>query len=270
MSTIDAGYAILLGVVEGLTEFIPVSSTGHLILLTDLLKLEGPSGRVFEISIQLGAICAILLAYMKKFWHVGMNFTKEENSRRFVRNLLLAFIPSVVFGLLFHDFIESRLFNPTVVSISLIVGGIAIIVIERMHLEPVYDSIESISRKRSLGIGLCQVLAMIPGTSRSGATIMGALAMRLDRKTATEFSFFLAVPTMLAATTLDIYKSRHELTQEALEIIGIGFLAAFVSALIVVKILVQFVSTNGFTPFAYYRIVLGTVMLGLIYGKMLF
>ncbi|MBL0319895.1 MAG: undecaprenyl-diphosphate phosphatase [Alphaproteobacteria bacterium] len=270
MSSITAGYAVLLGVVEGLTEFIPVSSTGHLILVTDLLKLNNPTSHVFEIAIQLGAICAVLWAYMQKIWHVSVSITKESASRMFVRNLLLAFIPSVVFGLIFHDFIEEKLFNPTVVSISLIIGGLIIIFIERLKMNPLFYTVESVSWKKSMGIGFCQVLAMIPGTSRSGATIMGALVMGLDRKAATEFSFFLAVPTMLAATTLDMYKSRHELTADSLEMIGIGFVTAFIAALFVVKALIRFVSTRGFTPFAYYRIVLGLLMLGLIYGKTLF
>lgn len=266
MTGIDPFYAALLGIIEGLTEFLPVSSTGHLILFVDMLKLSGPPGHVFEIVIQVGAICAILWMYMKRFWHVAKTLHSDSLSRNFIVNITLAFLPAVILGLIFHDFIKAYLFNATVVSVALIIGGLAIIVIERMKLEMKIHSVEMVPWKRALGIGLIQVLAMIPGTSRSGATIMGGVLLGLDRKTAAEFSFFLAVPTLLGATVLDLIKSSHALTVDNELIIGIGFVTAFITALFVVKALIWYVSNHSFTVFAYYRIVLGIVMLALIYA----
>ncbi len=259
--TVTLLQAAFLGLVEGLTEFIPVSSTGHLILLVDLLGFQGPAGKVFEIVIQLGAILAILVAYAPTLWDVVVRVPTEPGARRFVLAVILAFLPAAVVGALAHDFIKSVLFSAWVVSVALIVGGIAILLIERLRPPPVHDRIEDFSPRLSLGIGAFQVLAMIPGVSRSGATIMGSLMMGVDRRTATLFSFFLAIPTMLGATVYDLYKNRHTLDFSGATVIAVGFVVAFLAALLVVRWLVGFVSRHGFGVFAWYRIALGIVML---------
>ena len=253
--------AALLGLVEGLTEFIPVSSTGHLILVGDLLGFGGPQGEVFEVVIQLGAILAVVWFYRAKFLHVAVSLFSDAASRRFVTIVLLGFLPAVVIGAFAHDFIKSVLFSPWVVSISLILGGFAILAIERWHLPPSARTVDAITPLLALKIGFCQCVAMIPGVSRSGATIMGALLLGVARAPATEFSFFLAVPTMLAASTYDMYKSWSLLHAHDLAVIAVGFVVAFLSALVVVKWLVGFVSSNGFASFAYYRIIIGMLML---------
>ena len=253
--------AIFLGVVEGLTEFIPVSSTGHLILLVDLIGFKGPPGKVFEIVIQLGAILAVCWAYRAKLLGVASGMFSDPDDFRFVRNLLLAFLPAMVLGALLHGFIKSVLFSPWVVVVSLIIGGIAILVIERNLPLARHHAPEKFPPMLAIFIGFCQALAMIPGVSRSGATIMGALMLKVDRRTATEFSFFLAIPTMLAATVYDVYKNRGSLTVDSTAIIAVGFITAFICALFVVKSVITFISRHGFVPFAWYRIALGTVML---------
>jgi undecaprenyl-diphosphatase len=259
--------AVLLGVVEGLTEFIPVSSTGHLILISDLIGFKGPEGKVFEIVIQLGAILAVCWLYRQKLIDVTLHLLSNAADFRFARNVLLAFIPAMVIGALAYSFIKSVLFSPWVVAISLILGGIAIFVIEAMHKKARYYEIENLPLSTSIGIGLCQTVAMIPGVSRSGATIMGALLLGVDRKTATEFSFFLAIPTMLAATVYDLWKNRHGLDTAGLDVIAIGFVVAFLSALPVVRAFVGFVSRHGFAPFAWYRIAVGIVMLVILFMR---
>lgn len=256
--------AAFLGLVEGLTEFIPVSSTGHLILLVDLLGFRGPPGRVFEIVIQLGAILAILVVYTPTLLGIARRVPTDPGARRFVLAVLLAFLPAALVGAIAHDLIKGVLFSPWVVSIALILGGVAILLIERFRPPPMHHAIDAFSPGLSLGIGLCQVLAMIPGVSRSGATIMGALLLGVDRKTATLFSFFLAIPTMVGATVYDLFKNRHTLDSTGGEIIAVGFVVAFLSALLVVRWLVGFVGRHGFGPFAWYRIALGTGMLGLL------
>ena len=256
--------AAFLGIIEGLTEFLPISSTGHLILLVDLLGFKAPPGKVFEIVIQLGAILAVCIAYWQKLLHVVVTLHKSKESQHFVKALLLAFLPAMVLGALLHDFIKSTLFSPYVVSVSLIVGGIVILIIERMKLKPKYHKIEKMPYLVPLYIGLAQSVAMIPGVSRSGATIMGALLCKVERKTAAEFSFFLAIPTMFAATVFDLYKNRDLLDTHDAGLIAIGFLAAFLTALLVVKTLIAFIGKHGFAPFAYYRIVLGALMLALL------
>jgi undecaprenyl-diphosphatase len=252
--------ALLLGILEGLTEFLPVSSTGHLILADRLLRVEN-SDKTFEIVIQLGAILAVVWLYRAKFWQVLRDLPRDGEAQHFARNILLAFLPALVIGALAHDFIKEALFNPTVVAIALIAGGIAILVIERVKPAPVIAATEQMGWKTALLIGLFQCLAMIPGVSRSGATIMGALLARVTRPAAAEFSFFLAVPTMFAAAAYDLYKNYADLSADGLEMIAIGFLAAFVTALLVVKWLVRFVQTHGFEPFAWYRIVIGLAIL---------
>jgi undecaprenyl-diphosphatase len=259
--------AILLGVVEGLTEFIPVSSTGHLILLVDLLGFDGPPGRTFEIAVQLGAILAICWIYRAKLFGVALGLTSEPADRRFALNVIVAFVPAMLLGATLHGFIKNVLFNPWVVSIALIAGGVAILWIERHLPIPQIRDVDEMSPWLAFKIGCCQVLAMIPGVSRSGATIMGALLMRVDRKTATEFSFFLAIPTMLGATVYDLYKNRALLDLGDFHIIGVGFAAAFVAAMLVVRWVVKFVQTHGFAPFGWYRIAIGSAMLALLFAR---
>lgn len=255
--------AAFLGVVEGLTEFIPVSSTGHLILFVDLLKFQGPPGHVFEVVIQLGAILAILVLYWKKFWNV-LSTPARHASQRFVGNILLAFLPAMVIGFFVHDFIKAALFNPTVVAIALMVGGLAILLIERAKPTATVASTEEMPASTALKIGLVQCLAMIPGMSRSGSTIMGALLFGVERKAAAEFSFFLAVPTMFAAAAYDLYKARDALSSDGMDMIAVGFVVSFIVALLVVRWLVGFVQRRGFAPFAWYRIILGAVILALV------
>lgn len=255
--------AAFLGIIEGLTEFLPVSSTGHLILFVDLLGFKGPPGHVFEVVIQLGAILAILVLYWRKFLSVLLDLRHAKPAQHFVRNILLAFLPAMVIGALVHDKIKELLFNPTTVAIALIIGGVAILVIERVKPSPHITSTEAMSARTALTIGFIQCVSMIPGTSRSGATIMGALLCGVERKAAAEFSFFLAVPTMMAATVFDLYKARHDLSSDGIEMIAVGFLVSFLVALAVVRWLVKFVQTHGFQLFAWYRIAVGGLILAL-------
>ena len=259
--------AILLGIVEGLTEFLPVSSTGHLILVGDLLGFEGPPGKVFEIVIQLGAILAVCWAYRVRLTRVALSLLAEPASFRFARNLLLAFLPAMVIGAFAYKIIKTLLFSPWVVSATLILGGIAIILIERNLPAVRHEKIDEFGPGLAIKIGFAQVVSMIPGVSRAGATIMGAMLMGVDRRTATEFSFFLAIPTMVAATFYDLYKNRALLSLDDLQVIAIGFVVAFLSALIVVRALIGFVGRHGFGPFAWYRIVVGALMLGLLIAR---
>jgi undecaprenyl-diphosphatase len=252
--------ALLLGVVEGLTEFIPVSSTGHLILVVDLIGFEGPPGQVFEVVIQLGAILAICWVYLDRFRRVVAGLLDDPAQARFVRNILLGFLPSAVIGAFAYSFIKSVLFDPWVVVVSLILGGLAMLWIERHLPLSRHHSVEDMPAPTALQVGFCQCLAMIPGVSRSGATIMGALLLGLDRRAAVEFSFFLAVPTMFGATVYDLYKNRDVMTADGIGLIAIGFAAAFVSALFVIHRLLDFVSKRGFAPFAWYRIAIGILM----------
>jgi undecaprenyl-diphosphatase len=256
--------AVFLGIVEGVTEFIPVSSTGHLILIEDLIGFEGPSGKVFEIAIQLGAILAVVWLYRAKLAHAVLGVFSDPEEFRFARNILLAFLPTAIVGFLAYGFIKRVLFSPWVVSISLIVGGLVILIIERWHKMARHHIIERFPISLAIGIGFCQTIAMIPGVSRSGATIMGAMALGTDRKAAAEFSFFLAIPTMLAATLYDLWKNRDALTSGDLGVIAVGFVAAFLSALPIVHAFVGFVSRRGFAPFAWYRIAVGGLMLALL------
>ncbi len=258
---------IAMGLFEGITEFLPISSTGHLILLGDIMGFEGPPGRLFEIVVQMGAILAILILYFHRLWAVLIGLPKDPNARRFVFAVLLAFLPAAVIGVFAHSFIKTALFNPTVVSLSLIWGGIAILLIERVKPAPTIMTAEAMPLRTALAIGFIQCLAMIPGTSRSGATIMGALLLRVERKAAAEFSFFLAMPTMLGATVYDIYKNHAALTLENTGIIAVGFAVAFLSALAVVKGLIAWLGRHGFQPFAWYRIALGSIMLTALYFR---
>jgi undecaprenyl-diphosphatase len=253
--------AILLGIVEGLTEFLPVSSTGHLILADALLGLEGPESKLFDIVIQFGAILAVCWVYRERLFGAVARLGRDPGAQRFVANIVLAFLPAAIAGVIFYRIIKEVLFSPWVVAISLIVGGILILVIERVRPRPRVHAVEDMSLGTAIGVGCCQILAMIPGVSRAGATIMGALMLRVDRPAATEFSFFLAIPTMLGATVYDLYKNRAILSLDNGIVIAIGFVVAFIAALFVVRRLVDFVSRHGFGVFAWYRIVVGAVAL---------
>jgi len=255
------GDAAVLGLVEGLTEFVPVSSTGHLLLGVELLGFEGPPGRTFEVAIQFGAILAVVWLYRAKLFGVAFGLVSEPADRRFAANVAIAFLPALVLGFTLHGFIKNVLFNPWVVSVALVAGGIAILWIERNLPLPRVDDIDRITPLLALKIGACQALAMVPGVSRAGATIMGAMLMGVDRRTATEFSFFLAIPTMLGATVYDLWKNRALLASEDLAVIAVGFVAAFAAALVVVRAVVGFVARHGFAPFGWYRIALGSVAL---------
>ncbi|MET1755274.1 undecaprenyl-diphosphate phosphatase [Novosphingobium sp. RD2P27] len=256
--------AILLGIVEGLTEFLPVSSTGHLILATELFGYNAETWKVFNIVIQLGAILAVVVQFWRTFWAVGAGLlVLNPVSIRFVRNVLLAFLPSAVLGVLLKSYIDILLGAPVVVGYALILGGIAILAIERIAKPGPLTGVAELPAKQCLGVGLAQCLAMVPGVSRSGATIMGALAMGIERRTAAEFSFFLAVPTMMGATTLELLDSREALAAGAGPVgwseIAIGFFVSFIVALVVIKAFMAFVSRSGFGPFAWYRIVAGAI-----------
>ncbi|MDT7933485.1 MAG: undecaprenyl-diphosphate phosphatase [Sphingomonadaceae bacterium] len=260
--------AILLGIVEGVTEFLPVSSTGHLILATRLFGYDPARWVLFNIVIQLGAILAIVVLYWRTFLAVLNGLLRRQpESLRFVRNVALACIPAVVIGLLLRKRVEALLAHPEVVAVSFIVGGLAILAIERMARRKLFKGVASVPAPTSLAVGFIQCLAMIPGVSRSGATIMGALSLGVERRTAAEFSFFLAVPTMLGATTLELYKNRASLSTDQGELIAIGFVTAFIVAVIVVRLFVRFISRHGFGPFAWYRIAAGSLALALLYGR---
>jgi len=268
MDVITFLQAIFLGIVEGLTEFIPVSSTGHLIILVDLMAFKGPPGKTFEIIIQLGAILAVCWLYRKRILEVIFGLPMQRKQQMFALNLCLAFLPAAVLGVIFHGFIKNVLFSPMVVAIALIVGGGVMLFIERMRRSVYCHSIDKIKPQTALFIGFAQSVAMIPGVSRSGATIMGSILLGLDRKVATEFSFFLAIPTMMGATAYDIYKNYADLSFDGFSVIAAGFIAAFIAAMLVVKTLIKFISTHGFAPFAYYRFAVGGGMLiWLLLGK---
>jgi undecaprenyl-diphosphatase len=253
---------ILLGIIEGLTEFLPVSSTGHLILAGTLLGFTGDSSVAFKIAIQLGAILAVLVAYWRRFWGVAQGLVRvEPSSVAFTRNILLGFAPALVIGVVAYDAIRAAIQTPEIVAVMLILGGFAIIAIERMVKAERYRSVEGVPTGTAAGIGLVQCLAMVPGVSRSGATILGARLMGVERKAAAEFSFFLAVPTMAAATVYALYKDRDLLSLDDLNAIALGLAISFVVALVVVKAFVAIVGRYGFTPFAWYRIVLGSAAL---------
>jgi len=253
--------ALVLGVVEGLTEFLPVSSTGHLILAGEWLEFNRPEAKTFEVVIQLGAILSVCWHFRARLWPVAASVHHSPAAQQFVLRLLVAFLPAAVLGLLFHGFIKSVLFSPTVVAWALIGGGLAILVVERLAGQPRVTSIEDLDLKLAFKIGLCQSLALIPGVSRSGATIMGGMWLGVSRQCATEFSFFLAIPVMFAATIFDLYKSWDTLTLGALPVFATGFVAAFLSALAAVRFLLRFVATHSFVSFAWYRIAFGLLVL---------
>jgi len=252
--------AIILGLVEGLTEFIPVSSTGHLLLTKEALGLPPEPWDTFIVMIQLGAILAVVALYFQRLWKVLIGLPgKDPAARMFALSVLLAFIPSAIVGLLFHDFIKRVLFNPTIVCVTLILGGFALIALEKWAPPARTEDSMKFGWKTALGVGLFQCLSIIPGVSRSGATIVGGLLLGVDKRAAAEFSFFLAIPTMVAAFGLDFWESRDLINGNVAGLIAIGFVVSFFSGLFVVRTLVDFVGRYGFAPFAAWRILVGGV-----------
>lgn len=257
--------AIVMGLVEGLTEFLPISSTGHLIVVGDLINFHS-DGRVFEIAIQLGAILAVVVEYRKKFTHVALGMFNDTLAQKFIINILIAFLPAMVVGVLFISLIKTYLFNAFTVATMLILGGLVILWAERrQHKVRVHD-VDEMKWHDALKVGLFQVVAMVPGTSRSGATIIGGLFIGLDRKVAAEFSFFLAVPTMFAATAYDIFKHRDLLSMDDFPMFAAGFITAFLSAWLAVRTLVRFVANHTYEIFAWYRIAFGGLILATAYA----
>lgn len=261
MSFLLAFQAVILGIIEGVTEFLPISSTGHLIVAGDLIGFQGASANVFEVVIQLGAILAICVLYFQRLLKVVIGLPSDPAARRFALAVIVAFLPALVLGLALHDYIKAVLFSPYVVCVSLIVGGIAILLIERHEPQATIHEVEDFTLDTALKVGFFQCLALVPGVSRSGATILGSLLIGVDRKTAAEFSFFLAIPTMFGASALDLYKARDQLSLDDSAVIAIGFVAAFLSALVVVRWLVGFISRHDFSIFGWYRIGFGSLLL---------
>jgi len=257
--------ALLLGLLEGLTEFIPVSSTAHLLLAQHFLGFQ-TTGNTFPVLIQLGAIMAILLVYARKLIDVAVTLPTSERSRWFVLSVLVGFLPAAVIGAIAHDFIKKVLFeSPILICYVLIAGGIVLLAVDKMKFKPRYFDAMAYPLPLSFKIGLCQCLAMIPGTSRSGATIVDALLMGTDKRSAAEYSFFLAMPTMVGAFALDLYKSRHDLSMNDGGLIAVGFISSFLVGLVVVRSLLAFVSRRGYAPFAWWRIIVGVAGLAGLY-----
>lgn len=258
--------AALLGVVEGLTEFLPVSSTGHLILAGQLVGFTGDTAKLFEIVIQGAAILAVVWEYRSRFLGVARGLGSDPAARRFVVNLAIAFVPLAVLGLLFNQAIKAHLFNAYTVAGAFVVGGIIILWVERRQRTPRVSTVEEMSAADAFKLGLAQCFALVPGMSRSGSTIIGGMLFGLSRKAATEFSFFLAVPTLIAATFYSLYKERHLLNSADLGMWVVGAVTAFISAFICVRWLIRFVSTHNFRGFAWYRIVFGVMVLATALG----
>jgi undecaprenyl-diphosphatase len=266
----DAFRAVILGIVEGATEFLPVSSTGHVLLVERIFGLDEEGfWKSFAILIQLGAILAILSIYFGKLWRIALDMFKgDAAARRFVIGVLLAFLPAAVIGAAVGGLIKGYLFNPWVVCFSLIVGGAILLWVDQLDLQPVHHDATEFPLMTYLKIGCCQCLAMVPGVSRSGATIVGAMLMGADKRAAAEFSFFLAIPTMVGAFAYDLYKSRNDISSEGATIIAIGFAVSFVTAIIVVKAFLTYVTRHGFTLFAWWRVIVGTLgLIALALGK---
>lgn len=253
--------AALLGLIEGATEFLPISSTGHLIIAQDLIGYNSEAAKVFTIAIQLGAILAVCWHYRAKIFNVVTGLPSDAGAQRFALNLIIAFIPAMIFGLLFHKLIKEHLFSPLTVAGALIVGGFIILLVERYKPAPRIQHVDDMRWSDALKVGLAQSVSLFPGTSRSGATIMGGMLFGLSRTTATEFSFFLAIPTMFAAVSYDLYKNAGQLHGEDLGMIAVGFVAAFIAGLAAVRLLLRYVSSHSFVGFAWYRIIFGTLVL---------
>ncbi|MFB9269445.1 undecaprenyl-diphosphate phosphatase [Bradyrhizobium erythrophlei] len=255
--------AVILGIVEGVTEFLPVSSTGHLLLAERFFNLgEGNFWKSFAILIQLGAILAIVVLYFAKLWRVALGMFSNPDDRRFVIGVLVAFLPAVIIGLIAGKYIKEVLFNPWVVCFSLIVGGAVLLWVDQLDLKVHEDDATRFPLLMYFWIGVAQCLAMIPGVSRSGASIVAAMALGADKRSAAEFSFFLAIPTMVGAFAYDFYKNRGDFTTDNLSLIAVGFVVSFVTAIIVVKSFLNYVTRHGFAFFAWWRVIVGT--LGLI------
>jgi len=254
--------SLLLGLVEGATEFLPVSSTGHLIIAGDLLNFNDDRGKVFEIVIQLGAILAVCWEYRARISHTLASMASEAASQRLAANLTIAFLPAAVLGLTFHHAIKQYLFSPITVAIALIVGGFAILIVEKYAPQPDTLTVDDMDWKHALKVGFAQALALFPGVSRAGATILGGVVFGLSRKAATEFSFFLAIPVMFAATFFELYKGKELLHAADFDVFAIGFVTAFFSALLVVRGLLRYIAHHDFRAFAWYRIVFGALVLG--------
>lgn len=253
--------AVILGLVEGATEFIPVSSTGHLILAQDVLNYEGPQADTFVIFIQLGAILAVVWLYREKVFGTFAHVHSDPQARQLLINLVIAAIPASIMGLLIYDWMKATLFNPVTVAWALMVGGFVILAIEKWNPPEDVEDVDHIPAGKALGVGLAQILSLFPGVSRSGATIMGGRSLGLSRRAATEFSFFLAIPMMVMATAYDLFKSRDALTAADAPVFAVGFIVSFISALIVVKAFLAFVSQKNFVGFAWYRIIFGALLL---------
>ena len=253
--------ALVLGVVEGLTEFLPVSSTGHLILAGELLGFTGPKAKVFEIVIQTGAMLAIVWEYRARFTAVLTGLFRDRGAQRFAANLVVAFLPAAVLGLAFGGAIKAHLFRPVPVALAFMIGGMIILWVERRPRAPRVISVDAMTWQDALKVGCAQAFALIPGTSRSGATIIGGMLFGLSRKAATEFSFFLAVPTLIAAGAYDFYKNRALFHTDDIGLFAVGSLAAFASAFLCVRWLLRYIASHDFSAFAWYRIVFGAVVL---------
>jgi undecaprenyl-diphosphatase len=257
-------YAVVLGIVEGLTEFIPVSSTAHLILARDLMGLGGEWDS-FIVLIQLGAILAVVFAYLGRFWSIAKGLPTDPASRRFVIFILVAFLPAALVGVLAHDFIKAVLFeSPKLIFASLLIGGVILLAMDRLGRGGHFKDATAIPLPRALGIGIVQCISMIPGVSRSGATIVGGLLLGLDKRAAAEFSFFLAIPTMAGAFAYDLYKSQAAFDNHQIGLVAVGFVTAFLSGLLVMKTFLAFVARHGFAPFAWWRIAVGLIGLAVL------
>jgi undecaprenyl-diphosphatase len=258
--------AAIMGIVEGLTEFLPVSSTGHLILTGSLLGFSDDKSKVFDIAIQTGAIFAVMIVYAQRLRDTVAGLGSDVRARRFAINVAIAFVPAVVLGLLFGKAIKAHLFTPVVVATTFIVGGFIILWAERRATVARIDSVDAMTPMDALKVGLVQCLAMIPGTSRSGATIIGGMFLGLSRKAATDFSFFLAIPTLIGAGVYSLYKERALLSMADLPMFGVGLLFSFVAAWLCVRWLLRYIATHTFVPFAWYRIAFGLVVLATAYS----
>ncbi len=253
--------AFILGVIEGLTEFLPVSSTGHLILAGDLLGFNGEKAKVFELVIQTGAMLAIVWEFRVRFWRVLAGLAVDRAAQRFALNLLVAFLPAAVLGLAFGKLIKTHLFHAIPVALAFVVGGIIILWVEKRTRRAIVENVDDMTWRDALKVGVAQAFALIPGTSRSGATIIGGMLFGLSRRAATEFSFFLAVPTLVAAGAYDFWKNRALFDSTDLPMFAVGSVVAFLSALVCVRWLIRYVASHDFTPFAWYRIAFGLAVL---------
>ncbi len=261
----DWVYAVILGVIEGLTEFIPVSSTGMMLLAKKAMGLPDGFWDTFAVMIQLGAILAVVVLYFGKLWGQVVRLPSDPAARRFALSIIVAFAPSVILGLALHDFIKRVLFDsPEVQCVSLIVGGVVLLVIDRLAPKPTDDDPVRLPLWKSFAIGFFQCLAMLPGVSRSGATIVGSMLMRVEKRAAAEFSFFLAIPTMAGAFVLDAWESRDQLTSETIPLVAVGFVVAFLVAIAVIRAMLAIVTRRGFAPFGWFRIVVGAAGLALL------